>query len=157
MLSSTSGLGENRVTPRAMMTILRTLCMELNKNKLTLSDVLPVAGVDPGTLKDRYTTDFLRGSVIAKTGTLIQTDGGASSLVGEARTRSGSLVLFVIMNQQGNVVRFRENQDNIVTQIQNAFGGPAPFDYHPSLLSLRLADSDYIKPKSGEFEPGNQP
>jgi D-alanyl-D-alanine carboxypeptidase/D-alanyl-D-alanine-endopeptidase (penicillin-binding protein 4) len=157
MLSSTSGLGENRVTPRAMMKILRALCAELNKNKLTLADVLPVAGVDPGTLKERYATGDVRGSVIAKTGTLIQTDGGASSLVGEARTRTGGVVLFVILNQQGNVGRFRENQDEIVTQIQNAFGGPAPFDYRPVTLSLRLADSDYATAKSGEYEPRNQP
>src|ERR1043165_7741954 len=43
-LSSTSGLGINRVTPRAMMKILRGLRAELAKNKLTLSDILPVAG-----------------------------------------------------------------------------------------------------------------
>ena len=49
-LASTSGLGVNRVTPRAMMKILRGLCDELAKHKLTLSDILPVAGIDPGTL-----------------------------------------------------------------------------------------------------------
>ena len=39
---------------------------------------MPVAGVDPGTLEDRYTDALTRGSVVAKTGTLISTDGGAS-------------------------------------------------------------------------------
>jgi D-alanyl-D-alanine carboxypeptidase/D-alanyl-D-alanine-endopeptidase (penicillin-binding protein 4) len=153
-MSSTSGLGVNRFTARSMMKILRALRDELKKNKLTLSDILPVAGIDPGTLEDRYNDPFERGSVIAKTGTLVRTDGGASSLVGQMKTKSGSVVLFVILNQRGNVVRFRQNQDGIVTAIQNSLGGPAPFDYLPVRLSMRLANSDYEAAKArGEFEP----
>jgi D-alanyl-D-alanine carboxypeptidase len=113
-MSSASGLGVNRFTPRAMMKILRGLRDELRRNKLSLSDILPVAGIDPGTLEDRYTDPLERGSVIAKTGTLVRTDGGASSLVGQMRTKSGRVVLFVILKQHGNVVRFRQNQDGIV-------------------------------------------
>ena len=114
-----------------MMKILRGLRDELARNRLTLSDILPVAGVDPGTLEDRYTDPLERGSVIAKTGTLVRTDGGASSLVGQMKTKSGRVILFVIMNQRGNVVRFRQNQDEIVAAIQNSLGGPAAFDYRP--------------------------
>jgi D-alanyl-D-alanine carboxypeptidase/D-alanyl-D-alanine-endopeptidase (penicillin-binding protein 4) len=155
-MSSTSGLGVNRFTPRAMMKILRGLRDELQRNKLSLSDILPVAGIDPGTLEDRYTDPLERGSVIAKTGTLARTDGGASSLVGQMRTKSGRVVLFVILNQHGNVVRFRQNQDGIVAAIQNTLGGPAPFDYRPIRLSMRLADSDYEAAKArGEYEPRN--
>jgi D-alanyl-D-alanine carboxypeptidase/D-alanyl-D-alanine-endopeptidase (penicillin-binding protein 4) len=155
-LASTSGVGVNRVTPRAMMKILRGLRDELAKNKLTLSDILPVAGIDPGTLEDRYTDALERGSVIAKTGTLIHTDGGASALVGQMRTKSGRVVLFVIMNQRGNVVRFRQNQDAIVTSIQNSLGGPAPFAYQPVKLAMRLANSEFEAAKGrGEFEPKN--
>jgi D-alanyl-D-alanine carboxypeptidase/D-alanyl-D-alanine-endopeptidase (penicillin-binding protein 4) len=155
-LSSTSGLGINRVTPRAMMKILRALRDELAKNKLSLSDILPVAGVDPGTLEERYTDPQERGSVIAKTGTLVRTDGGASSLVGQMKTKSGRVVLFVIMNQRGNVVRFRQNQDTIVSAIQNSLGGPAAFDYQPVKLALRLANSDYEAARArGEVEPKN--
>jgi len=156
-MASTSGLGVNRFTPRAMMKILRGLRQELQKNKLTLSDILPVAGIDPGTLEDRYTDPTERGSVIAKTGTLVRTDGGASSLVGQMKTKSGRVVLFVILNQHGNVVRFRQNQDSIVAAIQNTLGGPAPFDYRAVRLSMRLADSDYEGAKArGEYEPRDQ-
>ena len=157
VMSSTSGLGVNRFTPRAMMKILRALRDELQKNSLSLSDILPVAGIDPGTLEDRYTDPSERGSVIAKTGTLVRTDGGASSLVGQMKTKSGRVVLFVILNQRGNVAHFRQNQDGIVAAIQNALGGPAPFDYRPIRLSMRLADSDYETAKArGEYEPRNQ-
>jgi D-alanyl-D-alanine carboxypeptidase len=137
-----------------MMKILRGLRDELARNKLTLSDILPVAGVDPGTLEDRYTDPLERGSVIAKTGTLVRTDGGASALVGQMKTKSGRVILFVIMNQRGNVARFRQNQDDIVAAIQNSLGGPAAFDYHPVNLSIRLANSDYAAAKArGEYEP----
>jgi D-alanyl-D-alanine carboxypeptidase/D-alanyl-D-alanine-endopeptidase (penicillin-binding protein 4) len=155
--ASTSGLGVNRVTPRAMMTILRGLRDELKKNNLKLSDILPVAGIDPGTLEERYTDAMERGSVIAKTGTLVRTDGGASSLVGQMNTKSGRVVLFVIFNQRGSVNQFRDNQDAIVSAIQNALGGPAPFSYRPTQLSMRLATSDYEAAKArGEYEPREQ-
>jgi D-alanyl-D-alanine carboxypeptidase/D-alanyl-D-alanine-endopeptidase (penicillin-binding protein 4) len=140
-----------------MMKILRGLRDELAQRNLSLSDILPVAGIDPGTLEDRFTTDISRGSVVAKTGTLQRTDGGASSLVGQVQTKSGRVVLFVILNEHGNVLRFRQNQDDIVAAIQNSFGGPAPFPYRPVTLAMRLADSDFAAAKArGEYEPRNQ-
>jgi D-alanyl-D-alanine carboxypeptidase/D-alanyl-D-alanine-endopeptidase (penicillin-binding protein 4) len=155
-LASTSGIGVNRVTPRAMMKVLRALRDELARHKLSLTDILPVAGIDPGTLEDRFTDPQERGSVVGKTGTLIRTDGGASSLVGQMKTRSGRVVLFVIMNQRGNVVRFRQNQDMIVTSIQNSLGGPAPFAYQPVKLAMRLANSEFEAAKGrAEYEPKN--
>jgi D-alanyl-D-alanine carboxypeptidase/D-alanyl-D-alanine-endopeptidase (penicillin-binding protein 4) len=155
-LASTSGLGVNRVTPRAMMKILRGLRDELAQHKLTLSDIMPVAGVDPGTLEKRYNTSSSRGSVVAKTGTLIRTDGGASALVGQMRTASGETLLFVIFNMRGNVLRFREAQDALVAQVQNARGGPAPFNYRPLSLPMRLADTKAKASPLGkdEYEPG---
>jgi D-alanyl-D-alanine carboxypeptidase/D-alanyl-D-alanine-endopeptidase (penicillin-binding protein 4) len=157
-LASTSGLGVNRVTPRAMMKIFRALRDELAANKLQPSDIMPVAGIDPGTLEKRYTFNQSRGSVIAKTGTLIRTDGGASALVGQMRTRSGETLLFVIFNQRGSVWRFRESQDALVAQLQNARGGPAPFNYRPLSLNLRLASTQLhqLPARADEYEPGDQ-
>jgi D-alanyl-D-alanine carboxypeptidase/D-alanyl-D-alanine-endopeptidase (penicillin-binding protein 4) len=152
-LSSLSGLGVNRVTPRVMMKILRALRLEVQKNGLSLSDIMPVAGVDPGTLEDRFATGPWRASVIAKTGTLARTDGGASSLVGLARTTSGEVLLFVIMNQNGNVVRFRENQDMFVMQLQNSRGGPRAFDYVPVILAMKLAQTTSTLGANEEYEP----
>ena len=155
-LASTSGLGVNRITPRVMMKIYRALSAELARNRLTPADILPVAGVDPGTLEKRYTDFQSRGSVIAKTGTLIRTDGGASALVGQMNTRSGETLLFVIFNQRGNVWRFRENQDQLVSQIQNSRGGPAPFKYRATTLAMRLAATELkaVPTRPDEYEPG---
>ena len=152
-LASLSGLGVNRVTPRAMMKILRGLRNELQKNRLSPSDIMPVAGIDPGTLEDRFTGPAWQGSVIAKTGTLVRTDGGASSLVGQMRTMNGETLLFIIMNQHGNVVRFRSNQDYLVMQVQNSRGGPKAFSYKPLALTMKLADTESIS-GSANGEPG---
>jgi D-alanyl-D-alanine carboxypeptidase len=115
----------------------------LQRQHLTLSDILPVAGIDPGTLEDRFTGAW-QGSVIAKTGTLVRTDGGASSLVGQMRTASGGVLLFVIMNERGNVLRFRSNQDYLVMQVQNSRGGPKPFNYKPLALAMKLSDTESV-------------
>lgn len=152
--ASLSGLGVNRVTPRAMMQILRGLRNELQKNRLTVADIMPVAGIDPGTLEDRFTGPAWQGSVIAKTGTLVRTDGGASSLVGQMKTKNGDTLLFVILNQQGSVVRFRSNQDYLVMQVQNSRGGPQAFSYKPRILTMKLADTESVlAPASSELSP----
>ena len=152
-ISTLSGLGVNRISPRVMMKVYRALLAELKKNKLTPSSIMPVAGIDPGTLEDRFTGLAWRGSVIAKTGTLLRTDGGASSLVGQMKAANGETLLFVIMNQRGSVSRFRENQDYLVMLVQNTRGGPKAFDYKPSLLTMRLAQTESIVADSDEFEP----
>lgn len=151
-LSSVSGLGINRVTPRAMMKILKALRDELRSEKLSLTDIMPVAGVDQGTLKDRFVSLEYRGSVVAKTGTLARTDGGVSSLVGEMGTANGGILLFVIFNQQGNVSRFRENQDAFVMQIQQTRGGPKAFDYTPPKQTLHAAVPETTKSASSKAE-----
>jgi D-alanyl-D-alanine carboxypeptidase/D-alanyl-D-alanine-endopeptidase (penicillin-binding protein 4) len=137
-LQTASGLGSNRVTPAAMMKVLRGLRSELARYRMTFADIMPVAGLDKGTLENRFDTDFSSGSVVGKTGTLGNTDGGVSALAGEINTRGGKL-LFVIFNQHGSVSRFRSFQNNYVSTIQGQFGGAAPIAYTPVSLDARIA------------------
>ena len=155
-LSTASGLGINRMTPRQMMKVYRALLDELHRNNLKAADILPVAGIDPGTLQKRYAASPGRGSVIAKTGTLGRTDGGVSALVGQLRARDGSTLLFVILDQRGSVYRFRQWQDALVAQLQNERGGPAPFTYTPQTMAIRLSSSEFDSARSSaleEYEP----
>jgi len=152
-LSSLNGLGVNRVSPRVMMKIFRELRIELAKHGLEPSAIMPVAGIDPGTLEDRFTGLQWRGSVIAKTGTLVRTDGGVSSLVGQMKTARGEVLLFVIMNQSGSVSRFRENQDYLVMLVQNTRGGPKAFDYTPVAMAMQLSHTESSAGASEEYEP----
>jgi D-alanyl-D-alanine carboxypeptidase len=92
------------------MKIYRALAFRATKERPVSNRYPPVAGIDPGTLQERFKGPPWRGSVIAKTGTLVRTDGGASALVGQMRAANGEVLLFVILNQRGSVARFRENQ-----------------------------------------------
>jgi D-alanyl-D-alanine carboxypeptidase/D-alanyl-D-alanine-endopeptidase (penicillin-binding protein 4) len=155
-LATASGLGTNRMTPRQMMKVYRALLEELHEHKLKAADILPVAGVDPGTLQKRYADSPGRGSVIAKTGTLPRTDGGVSALVGQLRTGNQDTLLFVIFDQRGSVYRFRQWQDALVAELQNARGGPAAFTYAPQTMAIRLASSEFDSGRASsldEYEP----
>ena len=107
---------------------------------MTFSDIMPVAGIDKGTLEGRFDTDFSRGSLVGKTGTLGNTDGGASALAGEVNTRNGRL-LFVIFNMHGSVSRFRTFQNGFVSLVQGQFGGAMPMQYDAKSLETRMARS----------------
>lgn len=145
ILQTSSGLGINRVTPRAMMKLLRALRFDLARYKMSFTDIMPVAGVDKGTLEGRFVADFARGSVVGKTGTLGNTDAGVSALSGEVSTRNGTL-LFVIFNQRGSVPRFRAFQNSYVSLLQGQFGGAAPMIYNPVSLDVRLANTRITYP-----------
>lgn len=137
-IQTASGLGTNRVTPAAMMRLLKALRSELARYNMSFADIMPVAGIDKGTLENRFDTDFSTGSVVGKTGTLARTDGGVSALAGEINTRSGRF-LFVIFNQRGSVSRFRSFQNNYISLIQGQFGGAAPITYSPVAMDVRLS------------------
>jgi D-alanyl-D-alanine carboxypeptidase/D-alanyl-D-alanine-endopeptidase (penicillin-binding protein 4) len=113
-ISHTSGLDFNRITPRATIQLFRELVFWLNLNNLQPQDLLPVAGVDAGTLRRRFAGEEFRGAVIGKTGTLPGTDGGVSSLAGIAYTRNRGPVLFAIFNTQGSVATYRKLQDDFL-------------------------------------------
>jgi D-alanyl-D-alanine carboxypeptidase/D-alanyl-D-alanine-endopeptidase (penicillin-binding protein 4) len=139
-IQTSSGLGYNRVTPNAMMNVLHALRDDLGRYKMTFADIMPVAGVDKGTLENRFDSDFATGSVVGKTGTLGNTDGGVSALAGEINTRNGKY-LFVVFNQRGSVTKFRSFQNFFVSLVQGQFGGAAPMKYDSLPLEMRLAKS----------------
>jgi D-alanyl-D-alanine carboxypeptidase/D-alanyl-D-alanine-endopeptidase (penicillin-binding protein 4) len=144
-LQTSSGLGYNRVTPNAMMKLLRALRSDLARYKMTYADIMPVAGIDKGTLEGRFDADFARGSVVGKTGTLGNTDAGVSALCGEMSTKNGKL-LFVIFNQRGSVGRFRSFQNSYVSLIQALFGGATAMPYDAMSINTRLARSRVTYP-----------
>ncbi len=129
-LASASGLGKGRVKPKDMMLVLKALRAELQSNGLDLQDICPVAGVDPGTLDERFTDPSECGSMVGKTGTLPGTDGGTSTLVGMFKTQKEN-VYFVIFCWHGNVVHFRQQQDELIKRVQAMRGGACPYNYGP--------------------------
>src|SRR5438128_4056382 len=113
-ISHCSGLDYNRITPRATVMLFRELVFWLNLNNMQPQDVLPVAGLDAGTLQRRFTGEEYRGAIIGKTGTLPGTDGGVSTLAGIVYTRDHGPVLFAIFNTKGAVATYRRLQDTFL-------------------------------------------
>lgn len=116
----------NRMSPRVAVAILKTLAAELAPHDLDLADVMPVAGVDAGTLEKRLAGPDGQGVVVAKTGTY--GDYGACALAGALRTRRHGLVYFAILNRGVPIEEGRRRQDAYVRVLMQELGG-LPWGY----------------------------
>ena len=102
----------NRLSPRAAVKLLRALDRELAASGHSLADVLPVAGIDDGTLRNRLNAPGEAGRVAGKTGTY--GSYGASALVGAIPTRDRGTVYFAILDHDVPVPEARRRQDRFV-------------------------------------------
>ena len=128
IIANAAGAGDvNRMSPRAVVALLRALDGELSRHRLSLPDALPVSGVDHGTLEERFRDR--RAMVVGKTGTF--GDVGASALVGAVQTRRWGVVTFAILNSWVPVPEARRRQDAFVRALLDA-GGGIPWSYRAS-------------------------
>lgn len=102
----------NRLSPRVAVKLLQALEQQLAETGHTLPDVLPVCGVDAGTLHDRLNGPDAVSRVVGKTGTY--GDYGASALIGAIRTRDRGEVYFAILDHGVPVPVARHRQDEFV-------------------------------------------
>ena len=117
-LETASGLGSNRLTPRLIVRLLREFRQTCQRLGVPLESVLPVAGCDPGTVTHFFPL-LASGpdttSVIGKTGTLTNTDGGVAVLAGYARTGRGEFVFCVaVPNAAGRLKSARRAEEQWV-------------------------------------------
>jgi len=120
----TSGLGDNRITPRSTVRMLHAMTSWLSERNMEPEDIMPVAGIDAGTLRSRFRSEDYRGAVVGKTGTLPATDGGVSTLAGILYTRDRGPILFAIFNTRGSVTAYRQLQDGLLKELIEESGGP---------------------------------
>ena len=115
-----SGLGvQNRLSPRAVSQIFRTLHQTLQPVNLNLADIFPVAGAEYiGTLKERN----LPAGTTLKTGTLNE----VSALAGVLPTRDRGLVWFVIVNKGSQISKLRQQQDILLKALLKEWGEVTP-------------------------------
>ncbi len=109
------GAGEdprNRLSPRAAVKLLRALEGRLQATGHPLYDVLPVAGIDEGTLHDRLKGPGEAGRVVGKTGSF--GSYGASALVGAISTTDRGTVYFAILDHGVPLHEARRRQDRFV-------------------------------------------
>ena len=142
-LETTSGLGENRITPRLVVRMMREFRRTGERVGRGVESLLPVAGCDPGTVT-RFFPQFSEGvnatALVAKTGTLTATDGGVSVLAGFLNTARGELVFCIAAPRAaGRVRRARHEEERWLLDLLASRGGPAPRNCAPPLPA---ADSD---------------
>jgi D-alanyl-D-alanine carboxypeptidase/D-alanyl-D-alanine-endopeptidase (penicillin-binding protein 4) len=125
-VSRTSGLGDNRITPRSTVHLLQVMMQWLSERNMEPEDIMPIAGIDAGTLQSRFKSEDYRGAVVGKTGTLPSTDGGVSTLAGILYTRDRGPILFAIFNTRGSVTAYRQLQDSLLKELIEESGGPQP-------------------------------
>jgi D-alanyl-D-alanine carboxypeptidase/D-alanyl-D-alanine-endopeptidase (penicillin-binding protein 4) len=116
----------NRLSPRVAVSLLRALDKELHASGHALFDILPVAGIDDGTLRHRLDGSEEVGRVVGKTGTF--GDYGASALVGAISTTDQGTVYFAILNHGVPVPEARRRQDRFVRSLL-AHLHSAPWNY----------------------------
>jgi D-alanyl-D-alanine carboxypeptidase/D-alanyl-D-alanine-endopeptidase (penicillin-binding protein 4) len=129
VITNAAGAGtENRISPRAAVALLRALTQELAHSGHDLTAVLPVSGIDPGTLRERLlAAPAGRGMLVGKTGTY--GSEGASALAGALRTARFGTVTFAVLNRNVPVPEARRRQDAFVTALVAATSaGPWPYD-----------------------------
>jgi D-alanyl-D-alanine carboxypeptidase len=123
-----SGLGTNRITPRLTVRLVRELARTCSRLELGLEDVLPLAGCGASTLSHLPGLRHSAASraLVAKTGTLVNTDGGVSVLAGVARTGQGERLFCVAAPRAGRLIwAARQNQTDFVLELMKRYGGPA--------------------------------
>ena len=129
-LQTASGLGENRLTPRLIVHLLRRFRTACERFHLPVESLLPVAGCDPGTVTHQF-PELADGpnttAVVGKTGTLTTTDGGIAVLAGIARTTRGDLLFCVAVPHAGGRLRgARHAEEKWVLDLLASHGGGQP-------------------------------
>ena len=129
----------NQLSPRAVVAMFKALERILKTRGLSFSDVLPVAGVDAGTLEDRLAEPRYRGAVVGKSGTVRVLR--ISTLAGVAYTRKFGRTFFAVMTRGVPLWTARERQNSFLRELLEVGGarplrarGAAP----PAFMEARL-------------------
>lgn len=140
VIDNAAGDGRNnQLSPRAAVAMFEALERTLEKHGLSFSDVLPVAGVDPGTLRDRLAAPRYRGAVVGKSGTVRVLRIG--TLAGVAYTRKYGRTFFAIMTRGVPLWIARERQNAFLQGLLDAGGArplPARAAPPPAFMEARL-------------------
>jgi D-alanyl-D-alanine carboxypeptidase len=139
LIDTTSGLGENRLSPRQIVAMLRGFRATASGIGLPVEHLLPVSGCDPGTVTGafpRLASPPYAKALVAKTGTLTSTDGGITVLAGFLNTAQGEVVFCVAVPRAAGRIRLaRRTEESFVLDLIAHHGGAMPRTCGPPLLA----------------------
>jgi len=142
-ISTASGEGVNRMTPRQVTRLLRAFIGTCYEHNLILNDVLPIPGCVPGSLPlmfSRLAEGEYGRTAVVKSGTLTTTDGGVAVLAGFILPfSSGEMMAFCVGAPKagGQIKRMRLKEQDWLLDLMDSVGGV----YH-RLCGTPLAFSD---------------
>ena len=119
-----AGFEPNLTTCRLTISVIERLKFQIEKQGLSLPDLISVPGEDHGTLRYRYRNHFAK-TLVAKTGTLRHT----STLSGFLSTELGEKP-FGIFNHSYNTDNARKLQDRFVKHLFVNIGNPQSYMYY---------------------------
>jgi D-alanyl-D-alanine carboxypeptidase/D-alanyl-D-alanine-endopeptidase (penicillin-binding protein 4) len=125
IITHTSGLEFNRLTPRGVLTIIRALIDETRRQGMRLEDIAAVAG-DTGTLRHRFADTPLAGAVVGKTGTLTQFDGGTANLAGVVHTKNSGEIVFALFDMGRGIWKNHQLEELLLNDVITQRDEPAP-------------------------------
>ncbi|MGB3512179.1 MAG: D-alanyl-D-alanine carboxypeptidase [Microcoleaceae cyanobacterium] len=112
-----SGLGEeNRISPRAATGMFLAIDKYLQQYNMNVADVFVIVGKDKGILDERKQLPKL---AVVKSGTLDY----VSALAGAFPTEKEGIVWFTILNKGPNVTELRNQQEILIKDFLNNWGG----------------------------------
>lgn len=137
MIQTASGLGENRLSPRQIVAMLRGFRTSAAGLGVGIETLLPVAGCDPGTVPaafPRLSAPPFATALVAKTGTLTSTDGGITVLAGFLNTVQGEVVFCIAVPHAAGRIRLaRHTEESFLLDLLNRRGGATPRTCGPPL------------------------
>jgi D-alanyl-D-alanine carboxypeptidase/D-alanyl-D-alanine-endopeptidase (penicillin-binding protein 4) len=138
-IQTASGLGENRLSPRQIVAMLRGFRAAASGVGLPVEQLLPVSGCDPGTVTGafpRLASPPFATALVAKTGTLTATDGGITVLAGFLNTADGEVVFCVAVPRAAGRIRLaRHTEEGFVLDLIGRHGGAVPRTCAPPLTA----------------------
>jgi D-alanyl-D-alanine carboxypeptidase/D-alanyl-D-alanine-endopeptidase (penicillin-binding protein 4) len=138
-IQTASGLGENRLSPRQIVAMLRGFRAAASGVGVPVEHLLPVAGCDPGTVTGsfpRLAAPPFATALVAKTGTLTATDGGITVLAGFLSTADGEVVFCVAVPRAAGRIRLaRHTEEAFVLDLIGRHGGAVPRTCAPPLTA----------------------
>jgi D-alanyl-D-alanine carboxypeptidase/D-alanyl-D-alanine-endopeptidase (penicillin-binding protein 4) len=138
VVATASGERRNRMSVRQMVALVRALGTEAVGQGIELRQLLPVVGCDPGPTRRMFpvlAAPPLTGSVVCKTGTLTDTDGGVAVLAGTYRSPRMGPVAFAVAAPEagGRLQHWRRVEQRWLLSLMAEHGGAVAKPCGPEL------------------------
>jgi len=127
-ISTGSGEGRNRLTPRLAVELMRRFMAAAERRGVGAADLLPVPGCDPGPTRSMFpllVAGRWERTVVLKTGTLTTTDGGVVVLAGSFRNQLHGRVIFCVAARSTGreLTRWRRIEQEWLLDLMGTNGG----------------------------------